>query len=169
MTPGTLQLDAHEQRGDSPGRPICGRLSILADQGVEDHLRVLLDLALDRQDLTGDLRPRPPLGQFLADPVPQCPCLAVRLAAGIAAGGQLWWTNPVTPGASELPAKIRLGQQRVNQFGPAVRILVIQVLRRLLGRGNSAGQVQADPPQESRVITEPDGLCLLYTSPSPRD
>lgn len=75
------------------------------------------------------------------------------LLAAVGIRGQLGRTNPVPPCSSELLAKLRRGQKRIDQFGPLVIVSIIKESSRLLAGRHTTGQVQIDTAKKLRVIT----------------
>ena len=160
-----LQLHAHEQRADRARGAVHRRVRVLADKPVIDQLRLILDLALTRENVAHD---RIPLGVFiepLGKPRAEIARLLHRLAAAVHVRRQFRRANPFAPSTPEVVAKLRRRQQRINQLRPLVRRLVIQKRRRLFRRGHAPVEVQIHAPQKLRIRRHRRRLQLAILQP----
>lgn len=125
-----------------------------SNQAEEDHLRTVLDLAVDFDDLSDNRVPGIARRETTPQPSSEVLSFLVRLLAAVGIGRQLGRTNPVSPGATELLAELRRCKEFVDQLRSLVRLGAVEKRGRLRSCRDSAGQIDRNAPQELRVITE---------------
>ena len=153
-----LQLNAHEQRADRSRAAGGGGPGVLSHEPVEDQLRLVLDLALDGENVAHKLVPGGVLVELSRQPLAEVARLLHRLAAAVHVRWQLGRTDPFAPGTSEMVTEFRRGEELIDQPGALVRRGALKEGRRLFGRGYSPVQIEVQAPEKLRIFSRRGGL-----------
>ena len=155
-----LQLNAHEERTDRPRTSGWRSLGVLSHESVKDQLRLVLDLALDGENVAHELVPGGVLVELPRQPLAEVARLLHRLAAAVHVRWQLGRTDPFAPGAPEMLTEFRRGQELIDQLRAFVRRRIAQKSRGLFRCGDSPVQVEVQASEKLRIFGRRRGLQL---------